>query len=89
MNRRLTQTGRDGMREAPQQIACLKSLWSQCPSASCNEFTSTLNNGDNERVERAVGDGGEIGERERVEEEGKCVKETQERKRQAETASAS
>ncbi len=53
----------------------MKILWSQCPSASCNEFTSTLNNRDNERVEQAVGDGGENGERESVEEEGKCVKE--------------
>lgn len=53
----------------------MKSLWFQCPSASCNEFTSTSNNRDNKRAERAVGDGGENGERERVEEEGKCVKE--------------
>jgi len=45
------------------EIASVKSLWSQCPSASCNEFTSTLNNRDNKRDERAVGDGGENGER--------------------------
>ncbi len=50
----------------------MKILWSQCPSASCNEFTSTLNNRDNERVEQTVGDGGE---RESVKEEGKCLKE--------------
>lgn len=48
------------------EIANGKILWSQCPSASCNEFTSTLNNRDNEGVEQAVGGMEERAERGKV-----------------------
>lgn len=47
------------------EIANGKILWSQCPSASCNEFTSTLNNRDN-GVEQAVGGMEERAERGKV-----------------------